>query len=145
MSPRAAWRLEQLGFEQAWDYAGGKMDWLAHGLDYEGEADLVGRHLDESFVCGLDDRVGDVAEAAEAAHGRCVVTSAEGVVMATLDRHAMSDHRDRRVADVARYGPVTVRPSEERAGLQERMTASDVGWISVTDPGGRLLGIYVAR
>jgi len=36
MSPRAAWRLETLGFEHAYDYVGGKADWLAHNLPGEG-------------------------------------------------------------------------------------------------------------
>src|SRR2546427_13136002 len=36
MSPRAAWRLETLGFEQVYDYAAGKADWGAAGLPREG-------------------------------------------------------------------------------------------------------------
>jgi hypothetical protein len=37
MSPRAACRLEQLGFAKVYDYTTGKADWLAHGLETEGE------------------------------------------------------------------------------------------------------------
>jgi rhodanese-related sulfurtransferase len=37
MSPRAACRLELLGFTQVYDYVAGKADWLAHGLPTEGE------------------------------------------------------------------------------------------------------------
>ena len=36
MSPRAATRLEQLGFD-VYDYALSKVDWMAHGLPMEGE------------------------------------------------------------------------------------------------------------
>src|SRR2546421_8191499 len=36
MSPRAAWRLESLGFQKVFDYAGGKLDWLSAGLPVEG-------------------------------------------------------------------------------------------------------------
>src|SRR5216683_2147805 len=32
MSPRAAWRLEQLGFDPVYDYVAGKVDWMAAGL-----------------------------------------------------------------------------------------------------------------
>src|SRR5712691_518454 len=32
MSPRAAWRLERLGFTPVYDYALGKVDWMAAGL-----------------------------------------------------------------------------------------------------------------
>src|SRR2546425_461639 len=37
MSPRAAWRLERLGYGPVHDYVGGKVDWLAAGLPSEGE------------------------------------------------------------------------------------------------------------
>src|SRR5438876_5769909 len=37
MSPRAATRLEQLGFD-VYDYALSKVDWMAHGLPMEGTA-----------------------------------------------------------------------------------------------------------
>ena len=36
MSPRAAWRLETLGFAQVFDYADGKLDWMTAGLATEG-------------------------------------------------------------------------------------------------------------
>src|SRR5919108_3442532 len=36
MSPRAAWRLESLGFDRVHDYVAGKQDWLAAGLPVEG-------------------------------------------------------------------------------------------------------------
>ena len=31
MSPRAAWRLEALGFGGVYDYVAGKVDWIAAG------------------------------------------------------------------------------------------------------------------
>ena len=36
MSPRAAWRLESLGFGEVYEYGGGKLDWMAAGLPTEG-------------------------------------------------------------------------------------------------------------
>src|SRR5439155_1444970 len=36
MSPRAAWRLETLGFMAVYEYAAGKADWGAYGLPLEG-------------------------------------------------------------------------------------------------------------
>lgn len=36
MSARAAWRLEQLGFERVFRYTPGKADWAAAGLPMEG-------------------------------------------------------------------------------------------------------------
>jgi hypothetical protein len=46
MSPRAACRLELLGFVQVYDYVAGKADWLAHGLSTEGEQAQVPRVKD---------------------------------------------------------------------------------------------------
>ena len=37
MSPRAACRLETLGFSDVYDYGGGKAEWLGYGLPREGE------------------------------------------------------------------------------------------------------------
>jgi hypothetical protein len=36
MSPRAASRLESIGFEQVYDYLAGKADWGSFGLPLEG-------------------------------------------------------------------------------------------------------------
>jgi hypothetical protein len=38
MSARAAWRLEELGFRQVYDYVPSKIDWFANGLPREGKA-----------------------------------------------------------------------------------------------------------
>ena len=37
MSPRAACRLETLGFDKVYDYVPGKVDWLAHNLPSDGD------------------------------------------------------------------------------------------------------------
>ena len=46
MSPRAACRLELLGFTQVHGYVAGKADWLATGLPTEGEQAQVPRAKD---------------------------------------------------------------------------------------------------
>ena len=38
MSPRAAWRLDSLGFTEVYEYSAGKSDWAAYGLPLEGKA-----------------------------------------------------------------------------------------------------------
>src|SRR6266516_46216 len=48
MSPRAAWRLESIGFTQVYDYVAGKADWGSAGLPLEGtrgSETRVGAHL----------------------------------------------------------------------------------------------------
>src|SRR5205807_473692 len=62
MSPRAACRLDALGFAEVYDYVAGKADWLAHGLPVEGEqadAATAGRAAREEVVtCRPQDPVG---------------------------------------------------------------------------------------
>jgi hypothetical protein len=36
MSPRAAWRLESIGFTRVHDYVAGRADWGSFGLPLEG-------------------------------------------------------------------------------------------------------------
>src|SRR2546421_11552877 len=80
MSPRAAWRLEHLGFAWSVDYAGGKGDWLAFDLPWEGTAQLVGSDLDRDVAtCTIGERVGD-GRAQLSSAGLCVVLFDSGVV-----------------------------------------------------------------
>jgi hypothetical protein len=61
----AAWRLaHSLGFEEVHHYAGGKMDWLGRGEPYEGDADLIARHLDAAVTCRPEDPVSAVRQRA---------------------------------------------------------------------------------
>src|SRR2546425_6562844 len=66
MSPRAAWRLESLGFREVYDYTVGKLDWLAAGLPTEGananrpRAGSVARK--DVPTCGLEERLSDVRD-----------------------------------------------------------------------------------
>ena len=87
MSPRAACRLETLGFTEVYDYVPGKADWLAHNLPIEGEqadAPTAGRLArDDVVTCRLDERVGEVRERiAGSPYGFGLVTSAEGCCLA---------------------------------------------------------------
>ncbi|TMF76218.1 MAG: hypothetical protein E6I15_07230, partial [Chloroflexi bacterium] len=70
MAPRAAARLELLGFTKVYHYHAGKLDWMAAGLPTEGEnakrprAGTVARK--DVPVCALTDRVGQVRDRARA-------------------------------------------------------------------------------
>jgi hypothetical protein len=142
MSPRAAWRLDSLGYD-AYDYAAGKADWLAFGLPAEGFALLAGAALTtEVPTCGFQDRLGDVRGALEASPwGMLVALNAEGVVMGRLNRPALDAADDVPVEQLMREGPTTVRPSEELGPLVHRMHHADVDAVLVTSSDGRLLGV----
>jgi Mg/Co/Ni transporter MgtE len=124
------------------EYRGAKMDWLAHGFEYEGDADLVGRHLHTDVqTCHLEERVGAVAERVGDAT-LCAAVSKDGVVLGALGTRELHEQADHLVATVARRAPSTVRPSEERSALEERMLRKNVAAVLVTDPTGHLLGRF---
>ncbi len=143
MSPRAACRLEALGFEQVYDYAPGKGDWLAHGLRTEREEELpkgAGDAADDSVVtCGFDDRVGEVrGRVADSPFGFALVTGEGGVLCGMLRRAALEGDPDARAKEVMEAGPSTVRPHLPLKGLLKRLAERDLRFAIVTTPEGRL-------
>lgn len=143
MSPRAAWRLDRLGFNRVYDYGPGKMDWLSYGLPHEGSAILAGDVVDPSVpTCDLDASVGEAASQAGARdEGLCVAVTDGDVVMGMLAPGALGGPEDRRVEQAMAFGVSTVRPSEDVGALVERMARADVAAILVTSPDARLLGL----
>src|ERR1700681_385311 len=89
MAPRAAARLESLGFDGVHEYKAGKLDWLAAGLPTEGEnsncpraGDVARKDVPASHP---NDRLGDVAERARTARWEVVVVvDAERIVLGLL-------------------------------------------------------------
>ena len=146
MSPRAACRLETLGFSQAYDYVAGKFDWLAHNLPVDGtaaEADTIGRHLSHDVVtAGPDESLTDIrARVAAGLHGFALVLATDttllgrlrGAVLETADPHS-------RAADVMEPGPSTLRPHEPAARVRESLQKRNLRHAIITDPEGHLLG-----
>jgi CBS domain-containing protein len=145
MSPRAACRLEMMGFEQVYDYAAGKSDWTAAGLPTEGEYASVprpGRVADPNTpTCPPQDVVSQVAGRSDvAAFGSCVVVSDDRIVVGRLNEGDLSAGSDVRADEVMEPGPTSVRYDEPLPDLVARMRARDVAEILVTAPGGELIG-----
>src|SRR5215472_8098928 len=115
MSPRAAWRLEETGFDPVYVYAAGKADWLAADLPFEGTARLAGMFTRRGVAS-----TGERTQAAEALRlldaqgfGPVLVLNQAGVVMGAAYRDALaSAQREAGVGAVMRSGVSTVRPSE---------------------------------
>ena len=117
------------------------MDWLARGRDYEGDADLVSRHLNRDAArCSPTASVDDVRAHVER-DGICIVVNDAGVVFAA-DAITLDARQGATAEEVMRPGISTVRPSEERDKLDERLASRKVRRAVVTDQEGRLLGLY---
>src|SRR5437660_8677042 len=96
MSPRAAWRLDELGLKQVYDFVPGKMAWLAMGWPREGTSAAVPNAGEVARrgtpTCGLEDRVADVREDVLAV-GRevCIVVNPQGIVEGRLRGRALQE------------------------------------------------------
>src|SRR5215831_11198800 len=127
MSPRAAWRLESLGFTEVYDYAAGKADWLAWELPREGRAaqvPTVGEVARRDIAtCGLADRVADAKARAQAAgFAACVVVNERRVVLGLLRSRELDADPAATAERVMRAGPATYRPNvpARQAGARMR-------------------------
>jgi hypothetical protein len=145
MSPRAACRLETLGFEHVLDYVAGKVDWLARGLPREGakttELRAVDLARDDAVTCGLEDRIGVVRERVTVSpYDFALVVSRGGVLLGRL-RPAAEGADAQTAGDVMEPGPSTIRAHAPAAELNERLHRQRLHTAIVTTPDGRLLGV----
>jgi CBS domain-containing protein len=146
MSARAAWRLEELGFTEVYDYAPSKVDWFANGLPREGKAaetpwagDLV---RDDVPTCAPDESVGDVRERVIASgYDLCVVVNSDRIVLGFLRGDGLSKDPDARVRDAMELGPKTKRPNIPVEELLQSRTDQGVKCWIVTTSHGKLLGV----
>ena len=144
MSPRAAWRLEALGFGDVYDYVTGKADWLAAGLLTEGEGPRrarVGDVMDPTVpTCTPEQHVRDVAQRLGSEWDICVVINDNRIVQGRLRRDRLDENDDRAVQDVMEPGPATVRADADLTETTERMKQRGVKRLIVSTPDGVLLG-----
>ena len=146
MSPRAAWRLESIGFTQVYDYVAGKADWGSAGLPLEGtrgSETRIGAYLRRDVpTCRLDQRLGAVrARVRAAGWDTCFVVNDKQIVLGRLGRRALAREDDVSVEQAMSLGPSTVRPSLELDRAVERMCRQDLSTLPVTTSAGRLLGL----
>ena len=144
MSPRAACRLERLGFARVYDYVAGKADWLAAGLPTEGRtrpARVIDAMLRDPPTCAPDETVSAVAGRLRAdGRSSCLVITSDRVVLGRFRLDGVDIDVDVAVEEVMEPGPTTVRAD---AGLDDtlaRMRERHVGSLLVTTPDGVLLG-----
>ena len=145
MSPRAAARLETLGFTKVYDYVGGKTDWLAAALPTEGRLAAVPTAGDVirsgDCACHLGDLLGDVVDRIRAAGGdTCIVVDDHHVVLGRVRGRALEGDPNASMEDVMRSGPSTIRPDTSLESVVQTLRDGNVTNTLVTDPAGRLIG-----
>ncbi len=145
MSPRAATRLEQLGFD-AYDYARSKVDWMAHGLSMEGAAATRPTALtfarEDVAACKLDDRAEDVRGQIDASPYRFALVLADGIVLGRVRRSRLGEAPDDAHAEqLMEAGPSTTRPHIGVDELVSRFQSSETSTAVLTTPEGKLIGV----
>ena len=151
MSPRAACRLETLGFDPGlvFDYVDGKADWLANGLPREGENASVlyaGDIVDaDPPTCSLETPVAEVlAMLGASRYGFALVVSAGRIVLGRVRRSALEAAGDAGATaeQVMEPGPSTVRFNTPADELVDRLAGRNLKTAVVTTPGGCLVGVF---
>lgn len=144
MSPRAAWRLESMGFTHVYDYAAGKADWAAVGLPLKGTAGpWAGEYVRADVpTCRLDERLPDVRRRVRASSWDiCIVVNDEQIVLGRLGGQVLRSDADLSVEEAMTEGPSTVRPSVTLEAILERMRKRNLTNVLVTRSDGTLIGV----
>jgi rhodanese-related sulfurtransferase len=146
MSPRGATRLDSLGFEQVYDYAPSKVDYLARGLPREGEKTSEPRAVDflrdDVVRCGLAEPIEKVrAEVDASPYGFALVLDEQNVVLGRLRRSVLQSEDTATAQQVMEAGPSTIRADTSLEKLRERLEGRGLNFAIVTIPDGVLMGI----
>jgi CBS domain-containing protein len=148
MSPRAAARLESLGFREVYEYKAGKSDWMAAGLPTEGtnagrpRAGDVARK--DVPVCGLKDRLGNVRDRVRASGWNAsVVVDDERIVLGLLRAKELDKEGDLLIEQAMRPAPSTFRPNVLIGQMAEFMVEHNVDSSPVTTSDGKLVGLLM--
>ena len=142
MSPRAAWRLESLGFQNVYDYEGGKLDWMAAGLPTEGAHTKATRAGDlakkDAPTCTIDEKLGDVRSRVKDA---VVVVNEHQIVMGILRTKELEQDRNLTIEEAMHPGPSTFRPYVPAAEMADFMVSHQLECSPITTSEGKLVGL----
>ena len=150
MSPRAACRLETLGFDKVYDYVPGKVDWLAHNLPTDGDhADRLtaGKLVrDDVPTASLDEDLASIrARLQESDYGFALVLSTQEILLGRLRASAIAATGITSVEAAMDAGPSTVRPDVAATDLLKRLRGRKLTSALVTTPEGKLVGVVRRR
>jgi len=148
MSPRAACRLEALGFDRVYDYVDGISDWKAAGLAVEGDATSEQHVIDATRrdvpTCRPDETIAEVrAKTTEGNWDVCVVVDCDRMAIGRIRGSALEADASLRAVEVMEIGPSTVRPDSLLQPLAKRMHERNAPHVLVTTAQGTLIGILL--
>ncbi len=148
MSPRAACRLERIGFERVYDYVLGIADWMGTGLPVEGDGARAQTAADASRpdvpTCDPGERLEEVrVRTFDAGWDECVVVDCGGIVVGRLRPPAWEGDPNGSVESAMQHGPTTVRPDFALHPLVERMQERGTKLVVVATPQGALVGVVL--
>jgi CBS domain-containing protein len=148
MAPRAAARLESLGFDKVHEYKAGKLDWMAAGLPTEGENSHHPRAGDVARkdvpTASLDERLGDVTRRAmDAGWDAAVAVDGKGTVLGLLRAPELKKDPDLRIEEAMRPGPSTFRSYVPIKEVADHMTEHDLVSSPITNSDGKLVGLLL--
>lgn len=148
MAPRAAARLESLGFRNVHEYRAGKLDWMAAGLPTEGENSKHPRAADVARpdvpTCAVGEKVGDVARrAGESGWDSAVAVDERGTVLGLLRADELEKDPSLRVEDAMQPGPSTFRPYVPVKEMADYMVKHDLISSPITRSDGGLVGLLL--
>jgi CBS domain-containing protein len=146
MSPRAASRLESIGFTSVYDYVAGKADWASAGLPLEGQngsETRAGAHVRTDVpTCRLADRLEAIlAQLDQSGWDTCFVVDDRRVVLGRIGRRAIRSRADTSAEQAMTPGPSTIRPSARLEAMVKRMREQALSNLPVTTSDGRLVGL----
>src|SRR5712692_6987760 len=150
MSPRAAWRLESLGFTEVYDYAVGRLDWMDAGLPTEGTntkhpqaGDLARK---DTPTCKVEEQLSAVRDRVHAlGWDAVVVVNEERVVFGLLRAKELALDGDQLIAEAMRPGPSTFRPYVLAEEMAHSMVAHKLESSPITTSDGRLVGLLLQK
>lgn len=146
MSPRAAWRLESLGFKDVSDYTDGKLDWMAAGLPTEGKNAQRPRAGDlarkDTPTCTMDEKLAAVRDRiAKQGGDAAVVVNEQRVVLGLLRAKELQKDGELTIEQAMRPGPSTFRPYVPAKEMADFMTGHKIECSPITTSDGRLVGL----
>ena len=150
MSPRAAWRLESLGFGEVYDYTVGKLDWMAAGLPTEGTNAKRPRAGDlarkDTPTCKVEERLSEVRDRVHAlGWDAVVVVNDERVVFGLLRAKELALDGDQLIAQAMRPGASTFRPYVLAEEMAHSMIEHKLESSPITTSDGRLVGLLLQK